>query len=239
MASRPASLSASLALAFGQLFDGAVLRILLKSLGVTLIVFIILATCGWFTVDWALTRSGLDDGLFAGAEALRGALSFLLAVVGLWLTWRIVAMGVVQFFADEVVVAVERQHYPEEASMARDLSFAEQARNAGRAAARALLANLIAIPFALALMFTGVGTFAVFWLVNAVLLGRELQDMVWLRHRQGVQQAPPIGRGQRFVMGGLFAGMLAVPFINFLAPVLGAASATHLVHRTNRRKSST
>ncbi len=223
-----------MALGFGQLFDGAVLRILLKSLAVTLVIFVIVAFAGWNLLDWALLSGGLEDDSFAGAGTLRGALSLVLAIIGLWLVWRLVAMTVVQFFADEVVLAVERKHYPEEASMARELSFAEQGRNAARSALRALVFNLIALPIALLLLVTGVGTFVVFWFVNALLLGRELQDMVWLRHQQAQAESPPVGRGERFLLGGAIAGLLAVPFANLLAPVLGAASATHLIHRNRR-----
>ncbi|RJY09529.1 EI24 domain-containing protein [Aurantiacibacter aquimixticola] len=230
-----ASLPTSLALGFGQLFDGAVLRVLLKSIGVTLIAFVLVTIAGWYALDWALARYAIGDGLFAGAGAVREALALVLALLGLWIVWRVVAMAVVQFFAEDVVLAVERRHYPDEASAARHLPFGEQMANAMRSAGRALVANIIAAPIALVLLFTGVGTFAVFWLVNAVLLGRELQDMVWLRYRQECSQAAPLARGQRFLLGGVIAAMLAVPFVNFLAPVLGAASATHLVHRSNRK----
>ncbi len=225
------SLATSLGLGLRQLFDGAVLRILLKSIAVTIVLFAIVATGGWFLLDWLLARGGLDESLFTGAGALRGALSFIIALVGLWLTWRIVAMGVIQFYADDVVQAVEARYYPQAAETARDLSLAQQSRAALSSAGRALLANLVAMPFALVLLFTGVGTFALFLLVNAFLLGRELQDMVWLRHSKTKQGGAPIGRGERFLLGGVVAAMLAVPFLNFLAPVLGAASATHLLHR--------
>ena len=232
------ALAKSLALGLGQLFDGAVLRIVLKSLAVTLGVFLIVAAAGWFALDWALASGGLDDTRFAGAEGVRGALSLLLTLLGLWLTWRIVAMAVLQFFADEVVVAVEHRHYPEAASMARDVPFGEAMGNALKAAGRALLANIAVLPIAAILLVTGIGPFAVFWIVNAALLGRELQDMVWLRHRQAKRDAAPVGRGSRFALGGAIAALLALPFVNFLAPVLGAASATHLVHRS-RSKGST
>lgn len=232
------SLATSLALGLRQIADGAVLRILLKSLCVTIIVFLIVATGGWFALDWVLAWGGLEDSLFTGAGAVRGAVSALLAVVGLWLTWRIVAMAVIQFYADEVVQAVEARHYPKQAEIARDLPFAQQMRNAFSAAGRALLANLVALPFALVLLFTGVGTFALFLLVNAVLLGRELQDMVWLRHCHAAGDCAPVSRTQRFLLGGVIAAMLTVPFANFLAPVLGAASATHLVHRNSHNQSN-
>jgi uncharacterized protein involved in cysteine biosynthesis len=85
------------------------------------------------------------------------------------------------------------------------------------------------------LLFTGVGPALLFWLVNAVLLGRELQDMVWLRHRHGADEPAPVGRAQRFLLGGAVAAMLALPFVNLLAPILGAAAATHLIHRPGNR----
>lgn len=210
------------------------LRVLLKSVGVTIVMFVVVASGGWLLLDWLLAWSGLEDTLFTGAGAVRGALSALLAAIGLWLVWRIVAMAVIQFYADDVVKAVEARHYPQEAMAARDLPFSQEARKALGSAGRALLANLIALPVALVLLFTGVGTFVLFLLVNAVLVGRELQDMVWLRHCHDDRATCPVSRGERLLLGGVTAALLAVPFANFLAPVLGAASATHLVHRKAR-----
>ena len=36
---------------------------------------------------------------------------------------------------------------------------------------------------------------------------------------------------KRFGLGLVVAFLLTVPFVNFLAPIIGAAMATHLVHR--------
>ncbi len=234
MAQRVTSLATSLGLGLRQLFDGAVLRVLLKSVAVTLVLFLVVAAGGWFALDALLSWGGLEDTLFTGAGALRGVLSALLAAIGLWLVWRIVAMAVIQFFTDDVVKAVEARHYPDEAAAARQIPFAEEVHNALKGAGRALLANLIALPFALVLLFTGVGTFALFLVVNAVLVGRELQDMVWLRHCREPGACPPVGRGERFLLGLAIAALFLVPFANFLAPVLGAAAATHLVHRNGQ-----
>ena len=221
----------SLALGFGQMFQGAVLRLLLKSAALTLLIFAMLAGLGWYAADWLLDVAGLGEDLFTGAEALRGVASALLALVGAWLLWRIVALAVIQFYADEIVLAVERRHYPEAAAQARELPVSAQMRQALRGAGRAVLANLIAAPFALALAFTGIGTALLFWAINAWLLGRELQDMVWLRHAHLAGEQAPVSRPARLALGGVVAALMLVPFVNFLAPVLGAASATHLVHR--------
>ena len=227
---------ASLLLALRQLFDGRVLAVLLKSVAVSLALFALLAAGLWYGVDWALASGGLADRLFAGAGAVREALSLLLALLGLWLLWRIVAMAVIQFFADDVVLAVEARHYPAAGALAVDPPIRLQLTKALRGAGRALLFNLLALPVALALLVTGVGTAIVFLLVNAILLGRELQDMVWIRHAGAQVGGPPVGAGQRFALGFVIAALLALPFVNFLAPVLGAGAATHLVHRNMMKR---
>lgn len=221
-------------LALGQLADPRVIRILLKTLAVSLVLFAAVAWGGWYALDGLLDWLGLDEGLFAGAETLREVASLLLALLGLWLAWRIVALAVVNFFADEVVQAVEARHYPEAAARARDLPVGEQVSTSLKAALRALQVNFAVLPVALVLLVTGIGPALLLWLVNAFLVGRELQDMVWLRHRQGKADPAPVTGAQRFLLGGAVAALLAVPFVNLLAPIVGAAAATHLIHRKDR-----
>lgn len=233
-----AAVFTSLVRALGQLADPAVLRVLAKSLGVTVLVFLVVATAGWFAFDWLLARAGLADSRFAGAEGLRGAASLLLALAGLWLVWRVVAMAVIQFYAEDVVRAVEALHYPHAASAARDLPLGEQVRAGLGSAGRATVFNLAALPFALLLLVTGVGPALLFWAVNALLVGRDLQDMVWLRHRHLGDSLCPVSRWERLALGGVIAALLVVPFANFIAPVLGAAGAAHLVHRPRPARSS-
>ena len=224
----------SLLLALGQLADGRVIRILFKSLAVSVALFALVAWGGWYGLDALLEWAGLADESFAGADTLRGLASLLLALLGLWLAWRVVAMAVINFFADEVVQAVEARHYPAAAALARDLPVREQVSTSLRAASRALLVNLAVLPLALVLLFTGIGAALLFWLVNAVLVGRELQDMVWLRHRRDAADPAPVGALERFLLGGAVAALLALPFVNLIAPLLGAAAATHLIHRKDR-----
>jgi CysZ protein len=221
----------SLLLSLRQLGDPAVLRVLGKSLAVSLALFVLVAGAAWWGFDALLARAGLGDGQFTGAGDLRSIASLLLSLAGLWIGWRIVAMAVIQFFAEDVVRAVEARHYPQAASAAKDLTWQEQLRAGLGSAGRALILNLIALPFAVALIVTGIGPALLFWLVNALLIGREMQDMVWLRHRHIGDGLCPVSRFERFALGGAIAALLALPFIALLAPVLGAAAATHLVHR--------
>ncbi|WP_126176244.1 EI24 domain-containing protein [Tsuneonella rigui] len=210
--------------ALGQLGDRRVLGVLAKSMAVTLAIFAALGVALWRGM------ARLIEHYAAGYGELGGLIGILLAVIGGWLLFRVVALFVLQFFADEVVLAVEARDYPQDAANARKLGFAEEARNAFGGLTRAVVVNLIALPFAILLLVTGVGTAILFWAVNAWLLGRELQDMVWLRHRPDKAAALPLGGLTRFALGGIVAAMLLIPFVNLLAPVLGAAAATHLVH---------
>ncbi len=223
------------ALALGQMADPRVLRIWLKSLAVTLVVFAVLGAAGWWLLDRSLAWAGLSEANMAAPEGLRGLIAALGVVLAGVVLWRIVALAVLQLFADEVVAAVEARHYPAAAAQARALGWHEELGASLRGAGRAVVFNLLAAPVALLLLITGVGAVAVFTLVNALLLGRELQDMVWLRHRPGPHSPAPLRGYERFMLGLIIALLLLVPFVNFVAPFLGAAAAAHLIHRKDTK----
>ena len=220
----PPGVVTAFALALGQLTDRRILLILAKSLALTLILFALLGGASWWLLQRGITAY-LPD------ESLSGLAALVMVLLGGWLLWRILALAVMQFFADDVVLAVEQRHYPQMYAAARRLDWHEELSNGLKGAGRALLLNLIALPVALALLITGIGPAIVFWLVNAVLLGRELTDMVWQRHRSGKEATLPLSRPERWILGGIVTALLTIPFANLLAPVMGAAMATHLVHR--------
>ena len=222
----------SIALSLRQMFEPAVLVILLRSLVITLAIFLALGFLAFHALDWLLIRMGLDDSAVEGASGIRGAASVLAIVIGGWLLWRIVALAVLQFHAEGVVHAVERKYYAQTAEHAQSLPFRREMQVALRGAVRALGVNLLALPVAVLLLVTGVGTWLVFLVVNAVLLGRELTQMVSLRYKKTPDAASALPRAKRLAMGGLVAAMMLVPFVNFLAPIFGAALATHMVHRS-------
>lgn len=207
----------SLALAVGQLSDRAILKVLAKSLTITIIVLGVFA--------------------FSLAESLPRFLGYYLEVEGdtyVVLSW-VISLAAVWFLFRIVALAVEQCHYPECAATARELPFHQDLSNSLRGAGRALLFNALALPIALILFFTAIGPAVVFLLVNAVLLGRELTDMGWLRHRPTPDAATPVGGLDRLLLGGAIAGLMAVPFANLLAPVIGAAAGTHLVQISRNR----
>ena len=220
----------SLALAIGQLGDRAILRVLMKSLAITLVIFVAFAFALNEALPW-LIGSYLDLG-----EDTYLVISLIIFLLAAWLLFRIVALAVLQFFADEVVLAVERKHYPAAAEHARKLPFREDLSNSVKGVGRALLFNALAAPVALVLLFTAIGPAIVFLLVNAVLLGRELTDMAWFRQREAEEAQSPVGAASRFLLGAAIAGLMLVPFANLLAPIIGAAAGTHLYQSSCRRK---
>ena len=215
---------AAFTLALGQLGDRRILAVLAKSLALTVAVFGVAAVGVYLAVaQWTPTDG---NGGFVAA-----ALVGLVLIVSLWFAFRLVALAVLQLFGDEVVRAVEARHYPAAAGSARALGWREELRVGLRSLGRSLGYNLLALPVALLLLVTGVGTVLVFAAVNAVLLGRELTEMAAMRHRDDGGTAPLPGFAPCTLLGAAVVVMLLVPFLNLLAPVLGAAAATHLVHR--------
>ncbi|MBW8785702.1 MAG: EI24 domain-containing protein [Novosphingobium sp.] len=213
------------ALALGDLFTPAILRIFGKSLVVTLIAFVVIGLAAWFGL-----RALIDTGIGDAVEGFSGFLAAAGAILMLWMLWTVIAFAVIQLFADQVIAAVEARHYPAAYAEARPLGFHGEVLIGLKTALYALIVNLIALPLALLLLITGIGAVAVFWAANALVLGRELMEMVWLRHRASMPRAP-LSRGERLIVGGIPAALLLVPLANLVAPVLGAAMATHLVHR--------
>lgn len=217
----------ALLLSLAQLGDPTIRRVLAKSLGVTLAIFAALGAAIWWGLDTALAGWRYHN-------ALAGVAASVATLLALWLLFRAVAVLVVGVFADDVVAAVERRHYPDALASARAVPLHRSLRMGLGSAARFLLVNLVMLPVYVALLVTGVGTAAAFFLVNAWLLGRDLSDMVASRHLfpAAMRDWRKANAGKRFLLGLAGTGLFVVPVINLLAPVLGAAMATHLFHRT-------
>jgi len=217
----------ALLLSFAQLGDPAIRRVLAKSVGVTLAIFAVLGAAIWWGIDAALSAWRYHG-------ALAGVAASVATLLALWLLFRAVAVLVVGVFADDVVAAVERRHYPATLASARAVPLHRSMRMGLGSAMRFLLVNLAMTPVYLALLVTGVGTAAAFFVVNAWLLGRDLTDMVASRHLAptAMRAWRKANAARRFLLGLAGTGLFVVPVLNLLAPVLGAAMATHLFHRT-------
>lgn len=222
---------ASLLKAVRQLGDPAVLRVAVKSVGITILLFLL----GGYGLYRALIWVGTEYSLSSDGT-LEAIAATILALLAGWFLFRVVALAVLQFFADEIVAAVEARHYPEAACRAQKLPFKRDLANSLRGIGRALLFNLLALPVAIVLMFTAIGPAIVFLLVNAVLLGRELTDMAWLRHCGDAPRDTPVGGFERVVFGGSIAALMLIPLAGLLAPIIGAAAGTHVTHNAMQRR---
>lgn len=219
----------AISLSLRQLGDRAILSVLAKSVAITVALFVAAGYGVSKALPWLVS-----DYLDLSSDTYV-VLSALLMLAGAWFLFRVVAIAVIQLFADEIVIAVERKHYPAAAHRARKLPLSEDISNSLRSIGRTIGVNLVAIPVALLLIPTAIGPAIAFFGANAVLLGRELTDMAWLRQRIQPDSANPVHLGERLLLGSAIAGMMLVPFANFLAPVIGAAAGTHLVnHRFGR-----
>jgi uncharacterized protein involved in cysteine biosynthesis len=216
-------------LSVAQLRDPAILRVLALSLAVTLAAFAALGG----GLYWALDRAFADLSYHG---TLAGAAAGVLTVLALWLVFRAVAVLVVGLFADSIVAAVERRHYPAALETARPVPVARGLAMGVGSAARFVGVNLLLLPAYAALLVTGVGTAALFFVANAWLLGRDLGDMVAARHMPAAAMRGwrTATGARRFLLGLAGTGLFVVPVLNILAPVLGAAMATHLFHRNLR-----
>ncbi|MEG3180882.1 EI24 domain-containing protein [Sphingomonas sp. LT1P40] len=223
----------ALLLSIRQLGDRRIVAVFAKSMLVTLAIFAALGAGLWLGTEALVAR------YFAASQStasLAAAAALLVALLGAWLLFRVIAIAVIGVFADEVVHAVEAKHYPERFAAARDVSFARSAAMGARSAARAVLANLAFSPVYILLFVTGVGTPIAFFLVNSWLLGRDLGDMVAVRHMPAadLRRWRATTRVTRFATGAAGTALFFLPVVNLIAPIVGAAMATHLFHRRTK-----
>ncbi|WP_088189870.1 EI24 domain-containing protein [Sphingobium sp. Z007] len=206
--------------AFPSIFHGAALRLLFKTLILTLLIFAGLAAALWAGFHALRLHFGWGGGGVAEATA-----TALLLVGAGWLLFRAVAMAVMGLFADDIIEAVEREYYPQAALAASPVGWARSLRFALASITRTLGWNLLALPAYILLLVTGVGTIGLFLILNAYLLGRDMADMVEPRH----PALPPLSRGSRWLLGLVSAVMFLIPLVNLLAPIWSAAMAVHML----------
>ncbi|MDH4744087.1 EI24 domain-containing protein [Sphingomonas sp. CBMAI 2297] len=223
-------------LSLGQLFDRPILAVFVKSVILTLVLFAGTSVGLWFGMHALADRIAAWLGGWSGSDAFADIATILIVLVAHWLMFRAIAVAVIGIFADEVVAAVERKHYPGAHAQAHDLPFGRALAMGLGSALRLIGVNLLLSPLYLILLVTGVGTALAFFLVNSWLLGRDLGDMVAARHMRrdelrGWRRRTGISR---FALGAAGTGLFLVPILNLVAPVLGAAMATHAFHRGRR-----
>jgi CysZ protein len=216
----------AISLGLSSLSDRRILMILATVILLTLLLLLLLGTGLWFALDWLFAAVGLaETGLLSGVATLA-----VMAIGGLVL-FRIIAVAITWVFSDDIIDIIEVRHYPFEAARGSRPTNMQQIRMALRSTGRALGYNLVALPFYLMLLITGFGAPLLFLGVNALLLGRDLEDMLVARHGQ---RFGAFGKGERLGLGLAGAAGMMVPLLQFIVPVVATAAAVHMAHGKQR-----
>lgn len=216
-------------MAFQSLADSRVQRLLIRVILLTMLAFLVLGFALWWVMGWGMAWIGLDRfGVSADNASVFGAfLSAATTIFSTLLLFRIVAVAITWVFADDIIDAVEDRHYPKHAMTGKRPGLVSGAAMALRSIVRVIGYNLLALPVYVLLLVTGVGTAIAFLLVNALLLGRDLEDMLVARHgkEHGTMRKLP-----RLLLGLTGTVGMMVPFFNLIVPVLATATAVHMAH---------
>jgi len=223
----------ALVLSLADLSDRRVIAILVQALAVTAIIFVLLGVVlAWLFVgadpcDWADFGSCPLD---VGAGGLGAVFLTLLAA---WFLFPGVAIGVITGFVDRIAAVIEQRHYPAAAAKAHPIGVVRGVGMGLRSALRILLFNVLAIPFYLLLLFTGIGPLVLFVVVNGLAFGRDLAELAAARHGDRASRRAWVKstRGEQALMGTLVSVMFLLPLVNLIAPVVGTAMAIHLFNR--------
>lgn len=219
--------------AIGQLPDPAFRRVLLMSLGLTVLVFVLLTGAIWMavggvdldTIGWL---SWMPDFVIGILEWVLGGLYFAVTL----LLFPAVASVFVSLFLDQIVRAVEDRHYPGE-PRGPGLSLGASLGVALKFSLAVIGVNILALPFYL---IPGINL-VIYYLVNGHLLSREYFELVALGHVDPATAASLRSRNKtRVLMTGIvIAFLFTIPIVNFFAPVIAAAAMVHVFKGMTRQ----
>jgi len=209
-------------LAVSELLRPRFRSVLLKSVGLTILLFI----GAWIALEFAFSTFAapflgpwpwvttaiawlLGAGVFIGA-------GFLLAPV---------TALVAGLFLDDAAEHVEETYY-EVDGPGRALPLGASIWLTIRFTLLVLFANLVAL---LLVLLPGINV-AIFFVLNGYLLGREYFMFAAMRFRPEAEAARLRSHysTQVFMAGVIIAGFMAIPVINLATPVFGAALMVHL-----------
>lgn len=218
--------------AINQLGEPAFRKVLIVSVLLALVVFVAL----FFGIDWVLPEEvnisdwdWLNDAL----SGIMGYAAFPLLFLVAWFFFPAVVTIFMGLFLDSIVDAVEDRYYPDRKAM-RSSGLAESASAAARLGGMMILLNLLALPLYLLLVFTAVGPLILYLVINGYLLGREYFELVSMRHflPADARKLRKSCRDRAFMAGVVIAVLFMVPFVNLVAPLLGAAMMVHVFHES-------
>jgi uncharacterized protein involved in cysteine biosynthesis len=212
--------------AIGQLPDPAFRSVLLKSFGLTLLVFSALIGGLWSGLDgvdlndvWWI--SWLPDFIITALNWLLGGLIVAAALM----LFPAIASIFVSLFLDQIVAAVEAKHYPGE-PRGPGLTLGQSLKVSVRFSLVVVFVNILALPLYL---IPGVNLI-VYYLINGHLFGREYFELVALAHTspREAEILRVTNKGKVFMTGLAIAFLFSIPIVNFFTPIIAAAAMVHV-----------
>ncbi len=217
---------ASIGKALALIFDPALFGVVLKSLLLTVLLFVVLLI-------------GVEGALYLlptlgepWVNRLLAILAPVLFILGFFVLGAPVAALFGSLFLGDIAKAIEARSYAGDPK-APGATFATNLSAGARLAGLVVLADLVLLPTDV--LLPGIGEVATI-LVNGFLLGREYFELAALRHLS-VKASDALRRRHSGAVfgGGLIISVLSmIPFANLFAPLFGAALMVHLFKRYAR-----
>ena len=203
--------------AFAMLRDSRVRSVLWLGIALALATLVAL-----FVGVEALVTSASDTG-WGWLDRTFQVLGGLGTAIVAWFLFPSIVVAVSSIFLERVVDATEDRYYPS-LPPPRPLPLTQSVPSALKLLGASLLLNLVALPA----YFVPLLNLPVWLAVNGYLVGREYAELVASR-RLAPAMAARLRRDNRLVFwlaGAVIAFLLAVPILNLVAPVVGAAFMT-------------
>ena len=182
---------------------------LLVLLALGSVAFLLLTHTQFFTTGWL--------------ETLSDSIGTALSAVAAWFLFPLLLPLISGLFVERVAGHIEQEAYERRGKDPSPLAYA---LDDARFALKALLLNLLCLP----LYLIPLVNIAVYYALNAHLLGREYMAMALRRHlsREETRQAISGHRATIWLAGLVIAVLSTLPAGNVIAPFMAIALATHL-----------
>lgn len=229
-------------LAFGQLSDKSLRKVVWIGLIGSMAIFILLwAAIGYTLLETTFFKTGWLFGFFDWiVEWLTDIFGGLLIILATWFLFPAVATLIASFFLERAALAVENKHFPDlPATRGQDL--AEVLKITLKFTGLAIVLNVLALPIYIVFFFLGPLNLFVFYALNGYLLGREYFELIAHRRMDPLQATHLRGafRGQMFLAGVIITFLMTIPVVNLIAPVIATAAMVHLVQGWRNRIDAT
>ena len=203
--------------AFAMLSESRVRGVLWLGIALSLATLVALFVGVEALVSWA------SDTGWAWLDRIFQVLGGLGTAIVAWFLFPSIVVAVSSIFLERVVDATEDRYYPS-LPPPRPMPLTQSVPAALKLLGASLLLNLVALPA----YFVPLLNLPVWLAVNGYLVGREYAELVASR-RLAPATATRLRRDNRLVFwlaGAVIAFLLAVPLLNLVAPVVGAAFMT-------------